>query len=145
MMTCNDELVQLYVEGSLEPAAATIVAEHLRTCSSCRRTANAYKGLYWDLSHARELAPESPIDPSGLATRLQAEWQRGNESAASIAGHPALLWLTANPAVTTSADFAGKAGRATLSGLAQVSRVGLSALWRTAKDRRTRLKEGGRS
>jgi anti-sigma factor RsiW len=142
MMKCSDELVQLYVEGSLERPAAIIVEEHLRSCHACRHAAARYKELFWDLSHDPGLGADSPIDAEELAAQLCAEARRGVESGPDA--HPALIWLVANPAVARPAHAAGKAGKATLSGLARVGRSGLQGLGRYIGRRIRDGKGGGR-
>jgi len=142
MMKCSDELIQLYVEGDLERAAAMIVEEHLRTCQSCRRLAAQYKELFWDLTHSSGLEDESPIDAAALAAQLCAEAQKDEEPRAG--GHPALLWLAANPAFARPAEAARQAGQATLSGLARAGRSGLQGLGRYIGRRILGPKGGGR-
>lgn len=141
-MKCSDELVQLYVEGSLERAAAMIVEEHLRSCQACRRLAARYKELFWDLSHGPGLEEDSPIDAGELAAQLCAEVRRRAEP--EPGGHPALLWLTANPAFARPAEATRQAGQVALSGLAKAGRSGLHGLGRYIGRRIRERKGGGR-
>ncbi len=123
MMTCHDDLIQLYVEGELTPAERAIVAEHLRSCPACRRQATIYKGLFWDLTH--DLPPEpSLINDEALAATLRAEWQRHQPEANPKTLDLSTLWLTANPAVTGPAKLVGQAGRSGLQQLAGLLRRG---------------------
>lgn len=126
MMTCNDDLLQLYVEGELQPAEVAILDEHLKGCAACRRQAGLYKGLYWDLTHP----PKTEVDAgpaAALADLLRAEWQRGQSATERPnALELSTLWLTANPA----ARAVGGAGMAGLNSLGQAGRAGLSRLFR---------------
>lgn len=146
MMKCSDELVQLYVEGELERAAAMIVEEHLRSCRACRRLAAEYKELFWDLSRGPASEADSPIDAGKLAARLCAEANRGERPGRGPehSPHPALLWLAANPAFAHPAEAVRQAGRATLSGLARAGRRGLQGLGRYIGGRLLGEKGGGR-
>lgn len=124
MMTCQDDLVQLYVDGDLEPAEGLIVEAHLATCESCRRRAAFYRGLFWDLAHTERLAPAPDLDlelnPEALAEALRAEWEEGQEPKPLGAAALATLWVTANPVFTGTGHAAGRvlAGSAHAAGRA---------------------------
>lgn len=127
MMKCNDELVQLYVEGALGPAEAAIVAEHLKGCPTCRQQAGLYKGLLWDLAHPpRSTGAEAEVHTEALAALLKAEWQRIHPASSRTEHAPATIWLTANPVATASAHAVGRVGQAGLQGLGRVLKVGLA-------------------
>lgn len=108
MMTCQDDLVQMYVDGDLGPVEAAIVESHLATCDSCRRRAAFYKGLFWDLAHGERLSPASDLDADALADTLRAEWLKGQKAEPVGVTTLATLWLTANPAVTAPTRAAGR-------------------------------------
>ncbi|MFZ5817878.1 MAG: anti-sigma factor family protein [Bacillota bacterium] len=137
MMRCHDDLIQLYVDGDLQPVEAALVEEHLQGCDSCRRRAAFYKGLFWDLAHGERLAPAPEADAESLATLLRAEWERGRSEARPASGlELSTLWLTGNPLVAGTA-------RATGTGL---SRAGaeLTRLAGTGISKLLRRKGGGR-
>lgn len=118
MMTCHDDLLQLYVDGDLQPAEAAVVEAHLTGCTACRRKAGLYKSLFWDLSHAGQMAePLVDGDAGALADLLRQEWQRANPAPGRSNAQRAALWLTANPLVAGAARTAGEAGRAGLASL----------------------------
>ncbi len=48
-MNCNQRLLQLYIDDGAEEPAATLLAEHLKSCSSCRRELTRLKALDWEL------------------------------------------------------------------------------------------------
>ncbi|HEY8418131.1 MAG TPA: zf-HC2 domain-containing protein, partial [Limnochordales bacterium] len=60
MRCLDDSLLQMHIEGELEPAAAEIVRIHLASCARCRAAVARYKQLLWDLEHPEEppLPPE---------------------------------------------------------------------------------------
>ncbi|MDB4894688.1 MAG: hypothetical protein JWN15_950 [Firmicutes bacterium] len=127
MMTCQDDLVQMYVDGDLQPAEGDIVEAHLATCESCRRRAVFYKGLFWDLAHTERFAPASDLEPEALAEALRAEWVKGQEPKPVGAVALATLWFTANPVFTGTAHAAGRA----LASPAQAAGRALTGLgWR---------------
>ena len=132
-MRCDEELIQLYVDGVLHPAEAALVEAHLQECRACRRRAGFYKSLYWDLSGAARLAPEPAQDPDALAEQLLAEYRRHRRPAA----HPArvrdfsVLWLTANPTFARPART-----------IVHLGHIGAGGLWRAVKRRWLRRKGG---
>ena len=120
MITCQDDLIQMYVEGDLQPAEVGIVEAHLAVCEQCRRRVAFYRGLFWDLAHADRLVPapgpEAGTEP--LAEALQAGWLKAQRrepvgSGVRLAG----LWLTANPVFTGPAQTVGRAVSWALTGL----------------------------
>ncbi|MBP2016962.1 anti-sigma factor RsiW [Symbiobacterium terraclitae] len=135
MMRCDDELVQLYVDGALHPAEAALVEAHLESCAACRRRAGTYKSLYWDLSRLDRLAPAPTTDPDALAEQLLAEYRRHQPTRAAGARSWDLstLWLTANPAVTRPARTLGSLGQAGVEGLLRAGGRTLRALLRRRK------------
>lgn len=119
LMRCDEELIQLYVDGVLHPAEAALVEAHLQECRACRRQAGFYKSLYWDLGRAAGLAPEPPQEPEALADLLLAEHRRGKEPEAPPATtwDFATLWLRANPAFTRPARAVSSLGHIGAEGL----------------------------
>ncbi|HEY8346711.1 MAG TPA: zf-HC2 domain-containing protein [Symbiobacteriaceae bacterium] len=139
MMKCSDDLIQMYVEGTLQPVEAAIVEAHLKECHTCRSRVGFYKGLFWDLSRSDVLAPPDGLDETevdALAGRLQAEWQRGRSRAPAGTAALATLWLTTNP-------VARAAGSAVLSALEATASLGFGALSRAGR-LLLRRKGGGR-
>lgn len=57
------DLLELYIDGELEPLEALILEDHLADCRSCRRELNQLKLIDWDLKHqpAVETPPELAI------------------------------------------------------------------------------------
>ena len=57
------DLLELYIDGELEPLEALILEDHLADCRSCRRELNQLKLIDWDLKHqpAIETPPELEI------------------------------------------------------------------------------------
>lgn len=45
------DLLQLYVDGEINPLVAILLQEHLSSCPVCRRELNQFKLLEWELSH----------------------------------------------------------------------------------------------
>ncbi|MBY6275871.1 MAG: hypothetical protein CWE10_06550 [Symbiobacterium thermophilum] len=133
-MRCDEELVQLYVDGTLHPAEAALVEAHLRQCRACRRLAGFYKSLYWDLGRTATLAPDPAQDPDALAEVLLAEHRRHRQPEAPPASAWAFstLWLTANPAFARPART-----------LTALGHRGAEGLVRTLKRRWRRRKGGG--
>lgn len=132
-MRCDEELIQLYVDGAMHPAEAALMEAHLRECRACRRLAGFYKSLYWDLGRAAALAPAPAQDPEALAAALLAEHRRHRQPDARAASAWAFstLWLTANPAFARSART-----------LTALGHRGAEGLVRTVK-RRWRRRKGG--
>lgn len=135
MMRCSDDLIQLYIDGTLHPAEAAVVEAHLQECASCRRRAGFYKGLYWDLALSERLAPapeaEDEAAADALALRLQEEWRKQQPPAESkTALGLSTLWLTANPAIARPARAVNSVGQAGVEGLLRAGRRGLGKLLR---------------
>ena len=131
-MQCSDDLVQLYIDGTLHAAEAAVVEAHLETCPSCRRRAATFKALCWDLSRTVQPTPASSLDPDALAERLLAEHRRLQASHAPGRGALglALLWLTANPAVVRPLRTVGSLGHAGAGGLLRAGHRALRRLLR---------------
>ncbi len=124
-MRCDEELVQLYVDGVLHPAEAALVEAHLEECQACRRQAGFYKSLYWDLRGADRLAPEPPQDADALAAQLLAEYRRRTQPdpKPATAWGFSTLWLTANPAFARPARAIGSLGHIGVEGLKRSLRL----------------------
>lgn len=79
----DDEHLQAYLDGALEPAEALLIEEHLRICPDCRRSARLFKLLFWEMEH---LPP--PALPSALAEvsdRVMAAWEEEQERSRAAA------------------------------------------------------------
>ncbi|HPQ65594.1 MAG TPA: zf-HC2 domain-containing protein [bacterium] len=69
MPVCKEELIDLYLDGELDPGARGEVEEHLRGCARCRdllaarkRQADAYRGLIAAAVEAAEEDADSVWD-----------------------------------------------------------------------------------
>jgi anti-sigma factor RsiW len=128
-MTCDDELLQRYVEGDLTPAERVLVTAHLSGCAACTRTVMQYKALMWDLSH-----PESaPVPPelAAVSDRLMAAWEEAARAGKEPKLSPlelGLLW-TRTPPLQSALLTAGRVGRQ----LPSLGLTGLKGLWRLAR------------
>lgn len=82
---CLDEdVLQMWVEGTLHAAEYAIVAQHVPTCSTCQTRIVQYKQLMWDLQHP-EPVPE-PEEQHQLYEELMQAWrQRQADEAAAAA------------------------------------------------------------
>ncbi|HYG60519.1 MAG TPA: zf-HC2 domain-containing protein [Symbiobacteriaceae bacterium] len=126
---CDDSLVQMYVEGSLQPVERTIMEEHLASCSACRKAAGTYKALMWDLGHPREEAV--PPELGALSDRLMTAWEREQAELQPSTWRDAPLLWTRTPVVGAALQTAGevgqsipRAGMAMLSGMIRLVRRG---------------------
>jgi anti-sigma factor RsiW len=126
-MSCDDELLQMYVDGDMGPVERAIIDHHLKDCPSCRQRVLEYKGLLWDLEHP---APEeTPPELAALSDRLMAAWEEARsapEPAPASWQEASLIWTQAVPGVQTALGAAGRVGRslpkAGLTGLGYLAR-----------------------
>lgn len=109
---CNDELVQLFVEGALEPVERAVVAEHIRLCPSCQQRVAAYKSLLWDLSRPAPDPEPLPPELDALSDSLMAAWVKAAAPKRAGWGSLVTTFATSNPLVTAPAHGLAKAGRA---------------------------------
>lgn len=107
---CDDSLVQLYVEGALEPAERLLVGAHIRICRACQQGAAAYKALLWDLEHPEPEAAELPAAQlQALSDRLMEAWEQGGtgqapgRTPARAIWDFSSLWLRSVPVMLGSA------------------------------------------
>ncbi|HEY8496470.1 MAG TPA: zf-HC2 domain-containing protein [Limnochordales bacterium] len=122
-MRCpGDELLQMFTEGELDPAAGEIVKVHLRGCSRCQAAVARYKQLLWDLEH-----PEEPPLPPELVEqehRLMQAWaeehkavrqrRRALRLVPAWAGY-GILWTRYVPPVERFGRFLSRTGRSLLA------------------------------
>lgn len=99
MARCHDELIQLYVDGALDPTERALVSAHMSQCEACRAKAMLYKGLCWDLEH-----PEPEPVPEALqavSDRVMAKWEEAQARSRAKARWQELpaMWAAANPAL----------------------------------------------
>jgi hypothetical protein len=51
MITCDDKMLQMYIDGELGELEIKMLAEHLHSCTHCRRELNFWKIMDWELCH----------------------------------------------------------------------------------------------
>ncbi len=51
----DTDLIQEYVEGTIEPLEKIFVVEHLKVCRKCRKELNQFKLLYYELENLEEI------------------------------------------------------------------------------------------
>jgi len=79
-LRCDDHLVQMYVDGTLDQGEQLLLEVHFDSCPACRTAVVFYKAMLWDLEHT---APPPP--PEGLqavSDQLMRAWE-----AQSAPGH----------------------------------------------------------
>ena len=77
MSACNNErLIKPWLDGELEPPAASRVKAHLETCAPCRETAADYRAISERLS---ALAQEPCPEPDTAVILARAERDAGDE------------------------------------------------------------------
>ena len=59
-------LLQDYIDGTIEPLERVVLEEHLRLCADCRKELNRLKLIDWDLKNYFREAGEVPV-PEELA------------------------------------------------------------------------------
>lgn len=70
------DLLQQYIDNTLEPLEKIILAEHLSDCYRCRRELNQLKLLDWDMRHEPVIEPPAELAAyrmAALKTHLEAE------------------------------------------------------------------------
>lgn len=84
---CLDEdVLQMWVEGTLDVAEYAIVSHHVPTCSTCQARIAQYKQLMWDLQQAEPVPV--PDEQDEVYDALMRAWQnRRAEEAAAAARH----------------------------------------------------------
>lgn len=128
---CDDELIQLYADGTLTPPERTVVEAHLSDCDDCRRALTAYKALLWDLEHPA--SPPVPAELHAVSDSLMAAFEKA-QTAAESAGSPALIglqmaWFGLEPMARPTLAVMGWAGM----GMARAGRAGLTGLWQLVR------------
>jgi anti-sigma factor RsiW len=125
IITCDDGLLQMYIDGDMGHVERAIVDDHLKGCPRCRQAVLQYKGLLWDLEHP---APEeAPPELAAISDRLMAAWEAAHAMPEPATwGEASLLWTRTVPGVQTALGAVGRAGRslpkAGLSGLSYLGR-----------------------
>jgi anti-sigma factor RsiW len=77
MSACNNErLIKPWLDGELEPSAATRIETHVGSCAVCRETAGDYRRISERLS---VLAHEPCPEPDTAAILARAERDAGDE------------------------------------------------------------------
>lgn len=88
--TCDDDVVQFYVDQVLSREEAILFEVHLARCATCRRAVAEYKALFWDLGHAAGAATDIPVpeELQSVSDALMARWEEAQAEArpATLAG-----------------------------------------------------------
>jgi hypothetical protein len=70
------DLLQEYIDGTIEPLEKIILAEHLSDCRRCRLELNQLKLLDWDMKHEPVIEPPAELAAyrmAALQTHLKTE------------------------------------------------------------------------
>jgi len=129
-MRCpDDELLQMFTEGELAPAAGEIVKAHLRACGRCQAAVARYKQLFWDLEHPEE--PPLPPELVEQEQRLMRAWAQEHKASVqqrralrlvpAWAGY-SLLWTRYVPPVERLGRFLSRTGRSLLASRVPLAR-----------------------
>ncbi len=51
----NTDLIQMYIDGTIEPLEKIFVEEHLKVCKKCRKDMTQFKLLYFELDNLEEI------------------------------------------------------------------------------------------
>ena len=60
------ELLQKYVEGTIEPLEKVFVEEHIKVCRSCKKELTEIKLLFWELENIDEGEIEIPAEINNI-------------------------------------------------------------------------------
>jgi len=69
MCRMDENFLQEYIDGSLEPLEKIILEEHLRTCPACAKKLNGLKLIDWDLRQIFREEGELPAELSSLRAK----------------------------------------------------------------------------
>ena len=50
----DSDLIQMYIDGTIEPLEKIFVVEHLKVCKKCRKELTQFKLLYYELENMEE-------------------------------------------------------------------------------------------
>lgn len=78
------DLLQQYIDGTLEPLENIILAEHLSDCRRCRLELNQLKLLDWDMKHEPVIEPPAELAAHRMAA-LQAHLKAETAAQATTA------------------------------------------------------------
>lgn len=51
----DSDLIQMYIDGTIEPLEKVFVEEHLKVCKKCRKELTQFKLLYYELESLEEV------------------------------------------------------------------------------------------
>ncbi len=95
MITCDDKLLQMYIDGELGELEIKVLEEHLRSCTHCRRELNLWKILDWDLRHRPPA--DVPQELAALRARVLDAYFAGEKVAEGKAfGMPEIIQIQMN-------------------------------------------------
>lgn len=66
----DTELLQDYLEGTIEPFEKLIVESHLNVCRACRRELSELKLMFWELGNKSNYEIEYPEELNGMSEGL---------------------------------------------------------------------------
>lgn len=60
----DTDIIQKYVEGTIDPLEKIFLEEHIKVCRSCKKELTELKLLFWELENINENEVEVPVEAS---------------------------------------------------------------------------------
>jgi hypothetical protein len=80
----DKNLLQDYIEGSIDRLEYIFVREHIRTCSECRKEVNRLKLLFWELENKSNYDVIIPTELEQLKDHILEEVLNGEDKSSTV-------------------------------------------------------------